>query len=121
MSNYTEKVILAAIEVHRNLGPGLLESAYAACMWRELDLMGVRFDKERPLPVWYKGMQLDCGYRIDLVVEDSLIVELKCVDKILPVHKSQLLTYLKLSKINTGLILNFNCELLRDGIKRMVL
>ena len=119
-ADLTNWVILAAIEVHRHLGPGLLESAYAACLCRELLIMGIPFDKEKALPVSYKGFNLDCGYRMDLVVEDRLVIELKCVDKILPIHEAQLLTYLKLSGIKTGLILNFNCNLMKGGIKRMV-
>jgi GxxExxY protein len=119
-SALTSRVLLAAIEVHRHLGPGLLESAYAVCLCRELDVMGLNFDRERPLPVAYKGLNLNCGYRMDIVVEDRLILELKCVDRILPIHEAQLLTYLKLSGLKAGLILNFNCKLMRDGIKRLV-
>ncbi len=117
----SEKVILAAIEVHRHLGPGLLESAYSPCICRELEMMGIAFEREKELPVIYKNVHLDCGYRMDIVVENQLVVELKCVEKILPIHEAQLLTYLKISGIKTGLILNFNCTLLKDGIKRMVL
>jgi GxxExxY protein len=119
-SALTSRVLLAAIEVHRHIGPGLLESAYAVCLCRELDVMGLNFDRERPLPVAYKGLNLNCGYRMDIVVEDRLILELKCVDRILPIHEAQLLTYLKLSGLKAGLILNFNCKLMRDGIKRLV-
>jgi GxxExxY protein len=119
-SELTSRVLLAAIEVHRHLGPGLLESAYAACLCREFDVLGFNFDRERPLPVTYKGLNLNCGYRMDIVVEDRLVLELKCVDRILPIHEAQLLTYLKLSGVKAGLILNFNCKLMKDGIKRMV-
>jgi GxxExxY protein len=119
-ADLSSRVILAAIEVHRHLGPGLLESAYSACLCRELETLGIIFDRERALPVTYKGLGLDCGYRMDLVIEDRLVLELKCADKILPIHEAQLLTYLKLSGIKAGLILNFNCKLMKDGIKRMV-
>jgi len=93
----TEQVIGAAIEVHRELGPGLMESAYEECLCHELHLRGLKFQRQVPLPVRYKGVGLDCGYRIDLVVEDSLILELKCIEHLLPVHEAQLLTYLKLT------------------------
>jgi GxxExxY protein len=118
----TEQVIGAAIEVHRELGPGLMESAYEECLCHELHLRGVRFERQVPLPVRYKGVGLDCGYRIDLVVEDSLVLELKCIEHILPVHEAQLLTYLKLTGNRVGLILNFNVSILtRGGIIRKVL
>jgi len=117
----TEKIIGAAIEVHRALGPGLLESAYEECLCHELCLQKIGFVRQHPLPVVYKGVRLDCGYRLDLVVENRVIVELKTVDAILPIHEAQLLTYLRLAGIRTGLILNFNVPVLRQGIKRMVL
>jgi len=117
----TEKIIGAAIEVHRALGPGLLESAYEECLCHELHLGGIAFSRQQPLPVIYKGMHLDCGYRLDMVVEGRVVVELKTVDRILPIHEAQLLTYLRLAGIHTGLILNFNVPALRQGIKRMVL
>jgi GxxExxY protein len=118
----TEKVIGAAIEVHRTLGPGLLESAYEECLCRELDLRGLTFQRQVPLPVEYKGVKLDCGYRLDLVVQDLVVLELKCVDHILPVHEAQLLTYLKLTGKRIGLIINFNvATLTRGGIVRKVL
>jgi len=117
----TERVIGAAIEVHRALGPGLLESAYQECLCPELHLLGLPFEREVPLPVVYKGVRLDCGYRLDLVVEGRVIVELKTVERLLPIHEAQLLTYLRLAQIHTGLLLNFNAPVLRDGIKRMVL
>lgn len=117
----TDQVIGAAIEVHRALGPGLLESAYEECLCAELRNQDLHFQRQVPLPVSYKSVHLECGYRIDVVVEDQLIPELKTVEKILPIHDAQLLTYLKLSSMQTGLLLNFNTALLKDGIKRMVL
>jgi GxxExxY protein len=118
----TEQVIGAAIEVHRELGPGLMESAYEECLCHELHLRNLKFQRQLPLPVRYKGIGLDCGYRIDLVVEGLLILELKCVEHLLPVHEAQLLTYLKLTGKRVGLILNFNVSLLtRGGIVRKVL
>lgn len=115
------KVIGCALEVHRNLGPGLLESTYEQCLAHEFKLQEMRFKLQHPLPVEYKGIRLDCGYRIDLFVEDSLIVELKSVEKILPIHEAQLLTYMKLANIRVGLLINFNVKYLKSGIKRMVL
>jgi GxxExxY protein len=117
----TESVIGLAIEVHRALGPGLLESAYQECLCYELKAKGIAFGRQVTLPVVYKSVKLDCGYRMDLVVDDRLVVELKTVEKILPIHEAQLLTYLRLSGIRTGLLLNFNTSVLKDGIKRMVL
>jgi GxxExxY protein len=116
----TEKIIGVGIEVHRVLGPGVLESAYEECLCHELRLRGIAFSRQQPLPVVYKGVNLDCGYRLDVVVENRVIVELKTVDRLLPIHEAQLLTYLRLTGIHTGLILNFNVPALRDGIKRMV-
>ena len=116
----TEQIIGAAIEVHRELGPGLLESAYEECLCHELSLRGLRFCRQVELPVVYKGIKLDCGYRLDLVVEDLIVVELKAVEKLLPIHEAQLLTYLKLYHRSIGLLINFNVPLLRDGLKRMV-
>jgi GxxExxY protein len=117
----TESVIGLAIEVHRALGPGLLESAYQECLCYELKAKGIAFGRQVSLPVVYKSVKLDCGYRMDLVVDDRLVVELKTVEKILPVHEAQLLTYLRLSGLRTGLLLNFNTAVLKNGIKRMVL
>ena len=117
----TESVIGLAIEVHRALGPGLLESAYQECLCYELKAKGIAFGRQVALPVVYKSVKLDCGYRMDLVVDDRLVVELKTVEKILPIHEAQLLTYLRLSGIRTGLLLNFNTAVLKNGIKRMVL
>jgi GxxExxY protein len=111
----TEKVIGAAIEVHRELGPGLLESAYEECLCHELHLRGLKFERQLPLPVRYKNVSLDCGYRVDLVVEDALILELKCLEHVLPVHEAQLLTYLKLTAKRVGLIFNFNVSVLTWG------
>jgi len=117
----TEHVIGAAIEVHRELGPGLMESAYEECLCHELHLRELKFERQMPLPVRYKGDHLDCGYRIGLIVEETLILELKCVEHILPVHEAQLLTYLKLTGKHVGLILNFNVSVLtRGGIVRKV-
>ena len=117
----TEKIIGAAIEVHRVLGPGLLESAYEECLCHELRLRGIAFTRQQPLPVVYKGIHLDCGYRLDVVVESQVVVELKTVDRMLPIHEAQILTYLRLAGIHTGLILNFNVPAFHQGIKRMVL
>ena len=117
----TEKIIGAAIEVHRELGPGLLESSYQVCLAREFELCGLRFRREIPLPVEYKGVHLDCGYRIDFIVDERVLLEIKTVEKLLPVHEAQLLTYLKLSKIKIGLLINFNSAVIRNSIKRMAL
>ncbi len=117
----TEAVIGAAIEVHRVLGPGLLESAYEQCLCHELSLTGRSFERQVELPVVYKGVRLDCGYRMDLVVEDQVVVEIKTVDKLAPVHEAQLLTYLRLSGKRVGLLLNFHAAAMSRGIKRMVL
>ena len=117
----TEAIIGAAIEVHRNLGPGLLESAYAACLVYELSKRGLTFETEIPLPIKYKEVSLDCGYRMDLIVEKKVLLELKSCEEILPVHEVQLLSYLKLSGLRVGLLINFNVELLRNGIVRRVL
>lgn len=117
----TDKVIGAAIEVHRHLGPGLLESAYEECLCHELNLQKIAFQHQVPLPLEYKGIHLDCGYRMDVVVENKLVVELKTAERLMPIHEAQLLTYLKLSGIHTGLLLNFHAPVLKQGIKRMVL
>jgi GxxExxY protein len=118
----TERVIGAAIEVHRALGPGLLESAYEECLCHEFHLRGFAFERQVPLPVEYKGVKLDCGYRLDLIVEDILILEIKCLEHVLPVHEAQILTYLKMTGKRVGLILNFNVSVLtRGGIVRKVL
>lgn len=118
----TERVIGAAVEVHRALGPGLLESAYEECLCHEFHLRGISFERQRALPVEYKNIKLDCGYRLDLVVEDKVILEIKCVEHILPVHEAQLLTYLKTTGKRVGLILNFNIPVLtHGGIMRKVI
>ena len=117
----SRRIIGAAIEVHRALGPGLLEGIYQQCLAHELTLRGLSFERERPLPVQYKGIHLDCGYRVDLIVEGRVIVELKAVESLLPVHASQVLTYLKLTGCRLGLLINWNVPVLRDGIRRVVL
>ena len=114
-------VIGCAIEVHRELGPGLLESTYEQCLAYELCQAGISFRLQQPLPVNYKGVQLDCVYRIDVLAEDSLILELKSVEALLPIHEAQLLTYMKLANIKVGLLINFNVQLLKSGIKQFVL
>jgi GxxExxY protein len=117
----TEQIIGAAIEVHRHLGPGLLESAYEECLCHELQLRGLSFRRQVNLPVIYKGVALDCGYKMDLVVEDRVVIELKCVESVLGVHHAQLLTYLKLSGKRVGLLLNFHVSVMTRGIVRKVL
>ena len=114
----TGLIIGAAIEVHRHLGPGLLESAYEACLAHELTSRGLGVERQRPLPVVYKGVSLECGYRLDLVIENLVICELKTVERITNVHQAQILSYLKLSGIHTGLLINFNQRVLRTGIQR---
>jgi GxxExxY protein len=116
----TEAIIGAAIAVHRELGPGLLESAYEACLEYELKDHGLLVERQKELPVCYRGVLVDCGYRLDLLVEGKVIVELKAVEKLQPIHEAQLLSYLKLSGCHVGLLLNFNVRMLRDGLKRMV-
>ena len=117
----SEQIIGSAIEVHRALGPGLLESAYHRCMEHELGLRGIAVAREVPLPVLYKGIQLDCGYRMDLVVDGKIVLELKAIETVNKVHEAQLLTYLKLSGLKVGLLINFNCEVIRNSIIRRVL
>ena len=117
----SNRVIGCAINVHRELGPGLLESAYEQCLAREFKLKGIAFCLQHPQPVAYKGIRLDCGYRIDVFVEDALIIELKSVEEIKGIHEAQLLTYMKLAGVKTGLLINFNVKRLKDGIKRFVL
>ena len=113
-------VIGAAIEVHKVLGPGLLESAYENCLCHELQLKNVVFERQKPLPITYKGVDLDCGYRLDVVVQGMLVLEVKACERIEPIHQAQLLTYLKLSGLSLGLLLNFNVPMMRDGIVRVV-
>ena len=117
----TGKIIGAAIEVHRELGPGLLESAYQACLFDELKELGLNVEKELELPVIYKGRKIDVNYRIDLLVENTVIVELKSVENILPIHEAQVISYLKLAKRKIGLLINLNVPLLKQGIKRFIL
>ena len=117
----SNRLIGLAIEVHGNLGPGLLESTYEQCLAHELSLAGIPFRTQAPLPVKYKGIRLDCGYRVDLLVDDALIVELKAVEELQGIHEAQLLTYMKLAGVRTGLLINFNVKRLKDGIKRFVL
>ncbi len=117
----TEKVIGLAIEVHKELGPGLLESTYKQCLAYELSKAAVTFNLEKDLPVRFKEVKIDCGYRIDLLEENKLILELKSVDRLKPIHEAQILTYMKLSGIKTGLLINFNERLLKNGINRFVL
>lgn len=116
----TEAIIGAAIEVHRELGPGLMESVYEECLCHELSIRGLAFQRQVPLPICYKKVKLDCGYRMDVVVEGSVVLELKSVENILPVHEAQLITYLKLSRIPVGLLMNFNVSALKNGITRRV-
>jgi len=113
----TENVIGCAIAVHRELGPGLLESTYEQCLARELSLNGVGFEMQVPLAVEYKGVHIDCGYRIDMLVEGRLLLELKSVEHVAPIHEAQILTYLKLSKVPQSLLINFNVRRLLDGLK----
>jgi GxxExxY protein len=117
----TDQVIGAAIEVHKALGPGLLESAYEECLCRELALRSIPFERQRPLPVEYKGIRLSCGYRLDLLVSGNVVVEIKSVTSIEAVYEAQLLTYLKLGGWKVGLLINFNVPNLRDGIRRQIL
>jgi GxxExxY protein len=121
LEDLTQEIIGAAIEVHRVLGPGLLESAYEECLCHELNIRGISLQRQVPLPVEYKSVKLDCGYKLDILVEDAVILELKCVDRISPVHEAQLLTYLKLSGKRVGFILNFNSAVLTKGLVRKVL
>ena len=116
----SNEIIGAAIEVHRNLGPGLLESAYEECLCYELAHRGIKYERQKLLPVAYKGTKLDCGYRLDVVVNELVVLELKAVDQIQPIHSAQLLTYLKLSNLKLGILINFNVTVLKSGIKRIV-
>lgn len=119
--NLTERIIGAAIEVHRKLGPGLLESAYRECFARELLLRSISFERERPIPLVYKDVHLECGYRLDFLIEKLVVVEVKSVDGLAPIHEAQLITYLRLGGWNLGLLINFNVLLLKNGIRRRVL
>ncbi len=117
----THAIIGAAIEVHRVLGPGLLESAYEECLARELTLRNIKFERQKPLPVVYKDVKLDCGYRLDFLVEGRVVLELKTVESLAPIHEAIMLTYLRLSGCQIGLLINFHTQILKDGIKRFVL
>jgi len=121
LNRCTGQIIAGAIEVHKALGPGLLESAYEECLCRELVLRSIPFERQRALPVEYKGIRLDCGYRLDLLVAAQIAVEIKSVGTIQPVHEAQLLTYLKLGNWKLGLLLNFNVAVLKDGVRRRIL
>jgi GxxExxY protein len=121
INHLSQAVIGAAIEVHRTLGPGLLESAYDQCLSRELALRQIPFERQRPMPVEYKGIRLDCAYRLDFLVAGLVVVEIKAVEALLPIHQAQLLSYLKLGGWKLGLLINFHAPLLREGIKRVVL
>jgi len=121
LSRISESIIGAAIEVHRALGPGLLESTYEMCLCHELNLRSISFERQKPIPVSYKGMQLDCGYRADIVVQRSILVEIKSMDSLPPICDAQLLTYLKLGGWKVGLMINFNVQLLKHGLRRKVL
>jgi len=119
INDLTGKVIGAAIEVHKSLGPGLLESAYEECLCREFELRKIPYERQKELPIEYKGVKLDCGYRLDIVVASQLILELKACRSLEPIHEAQLLTYLKLTGIKIGLLINFNVPVLKAGIKRI--
>jgi len=116
----SKEIIGASIEVHRALGPGLMESTYEECLCQELKMRDIPFERQKPLPVSYKGTKLECGYRIDMVVSKKVILELKIVSRLEPIHDAQLLTYLKLSNLKLGLLINFNVPVLKRGIKRIV-
>jgi GxxExxY protein len=120
LNERTEQIIGAAIEVHRALGPGLLESAYEECLCHELALVGIPFLRQYELPLRYKGIRLSCGYRVDILVDEQVAIELKAVDRVEPIHAAQLLTYLKLGNWPVGLLINFNVPVLKAGIKRVV-
>jgi GxxExxY protein len=120
-SELSNRVIGCAIEVHRVLGPGLLESTYEQCLAHELELSGIQFFLQHPLPVDYKGLRLDCGYRVDVLVENEIILELKSVEQLSGIHEAQLLTYLKLAGIRQGFLINFNVKRLKNGLKSFVL
>ena len=120
LNKITEIIIGVAIGIHKALGPGLLESAYEACMVYDLTQTGLRVEQQKPLPVVYREVKLECGYRLDLLVENEVIVEIKSTEKFLPIHKAQLLSYLRLAGCEVGLLINFNVEVLKDGIQRVV-
>jgi len=119
--NLTGKIIKAAIDVHKVLGPGMLESAYEECLFYELFQQGLFIERQKPVPVIYKNIKLDCGYRIDLLIEKKIIIELKSIEILAPIHVAQILTYMRFSGINVGLLINFNVTVLKNGIKRFIL
>jgi len=120
LNKVTEAIISVAVDVHRALGPGLLESAYEACMVYDLAKAGLKVEQQKPLPIVYRGIKLECAYRLDLMIDNEVIVEIKSVEKLLPIHQAQLLSYLKLSERKVGLLINFNVKMLKNGIKRVV-
>jgi GxxExxY protein len=120
LNQLSSKIIGAAIEVHKHLGPGLLESAYEECLCHEFGLRGLLYERQKDLPIQYKDWRLDCGYRLDVVVESAIILELKACERIEPIHEAQLLTYLKLSGLRLGLLVNFNVPILKNGVKRIL-
>ncbi len=120
LENIAAQVMDAAFEVHRHLGPGLLESSYEMAFCFELSRLGLSFERQKDMPVSYKGVRLDCGYRLDVVVAGEILVELKAIESLMPVHEAQLLTYLKLSNKRLGFLINFNVPLLKQGLKRLV-
>lgn len=121
VNEITQNIIGASIEVHRNLGPGLLESAYESCLCHELKLRNIEFERQKTLPLRYKGMDLECGYRLDLLVASMVVVEIKATESLLPIHEAQMLTYLKIGGWHVGLLINFNVVVLKKGIRRLVL
>jgi len=121
LNTRTDAIIGAAVEVHRTLGPGLLESTYEMCLCRELSIRGLAFEQQVPISVEYKGVKLDCGYRADIVVGGSILIEIKAIDSLLPIYDAQVLSYLKLGGWKIGLLINFNVELLKHGLRRRVL
>jgi GxxExxY protein len=120
LDQISRRIIGAAIEVHRHLGPGLLESAYETCLAYELRQLGFRVEQQKPLPVVYKDVKLDCGYRLDLVVKDAIILEVKAIEQLAPIHDAQLLSYLRISGLKVGLLMNFHVRVLKNGLKRIV-
>jgi GxxExxY protein len=120
LDKITQTIIGTAIQVHQALGPGLLESAYEACLAYDLGELGYKVEKQKPLPLIYKKVMLDCAYRLDILVEDKVIVEIKAVDQVIPIHQAQVLSYLKLSGFKVGLLINFNVKLLKNGIQRII-
>ncbi len=120
LNQITEAIIGAVVDVHRTLGPGLLESAYEACLAFELAERGLKIEQQKPMPVVYREVKLDCGYRLDILVEEAVIIDVKSIDQLAPIHKAQLLSYLKLSGCKVGLLINFNVKVLKDSVVRMV-